>query len=592
MLSHISRVFSSQKNSKKLQTKSNSIIIKAAMFLLLTPRYHSIKNRFNRLAPGDGLKTFMLALLGLGFWAFLFGVSFKVLSYFRSIEGLGDLLAIRLLSMILLTFFSILVFSNIVTSLSTFYLSGELDILLSSPVRIENIYRAKFVETIVDSSWMTLIYGLPVFLAYGAVFKANFVYHIGFVLTIIPFLIIAAGIGIIVTMLLVNAFPARRAKDILVLLGLLFFVAIYILFRMLQPEKLVDPDTFPALVQYLTALRGPVSPLLPSYWAAEALAPLLRSAKGDSLFYLLMLWSTASAAFVIGEWISGRIYYTGWSHSQEGRKAAISRSRAADRFFAFVSLPFRGKMRAIVLKDVKLFFRDTSQWSQLFLLFALMVVYIYSFKLLPLERAAMPSFFLQNLISFLNLGMVGFVTSAVAVRFVFPSVSIEGASFWIIRSAPLSISNFLWAKFWSSLLPLLLLAEILIVLSNMLLKVTPFMMALGIFTVFMMTFGITSLGVGLGAAFPRFKHENVAQIPTGFGGIVYMLVTLLFIGTVIVLEAWPVYRIFTAQSFGGRITPSGWIMVVIAFTLVLTVNILAFLLPMRIGLHRLKQREV
>jgi ABC-2 type transport system permease protein len=100
------------------------------------------------------------------------------------------------------------------------------------------------------------------------------------------------------------------------------------------------------------------------------------------------------------------------------------------------------------------------QWSQLFLLFALMVVYIYSFKLLPLERAQMPSFFLQNLISFLNLGMVGFVTSAVAVRFVFPAVSLEGASFWIIRSAPLSLRDFLWAKFWSSLLPLLMIAEL------------------------------------------------------------------------------------------------------------------------------------
>ena len=208
-------------------------------------------------------------------------------------------------------------------------------------------------------------------------------------------------------------------------------------------------------------------------------------------------------------------------------------------------------MRAIVTKDIKLFFRDASQWSQLFLLFALMVVYIYSFKLLPIQRAAMPSFFLQNLISFLNLGMVGFVTSAVAVRFVYPAVSLEGPSFWIIRSAPISIREFLWAKFWSSLLPLLILAEILIILSNTLLKVTPFMMLLGIVTVFLMTFGITSLGIGIGAAFPRFKHENVAQIPTGFGGIVYMISTLLFIGVVIVLEAWPVYRIFTAQTFRG-----------------------------------------
>jgi ABC-2 type transport system permease protein len=562
------------------------------MRTLLKPRYHAIRNRFVRQAPGDGLKTIMLVLLGLAFWALLYGVSFKVLAYFRTIEGLGDLLAIRLLSMILLTFFSILLFSNIVTALSTFYLSDELDILLSSPVPVERIYWAKFIETILDSSWMTLIYGLPVFLAYGMAFRAPFVYYGGLVLTIVPFLVIPAGMGIIATMLLVNAFPARRAKDILVLLGLLFFVALYILFRMLRPEKLVDPDTFPTLVQYLTAMRGPVSPLLPSYWAAEAISPLLRTVNGNSLFYVLMLWSTAAAVFVIGESVCTAIYIGGWSRSQEGRKAPLSRSRLADRLFAMLSVPFRGRMRAIVLKDLKLFFRDTSQWSQLFLLFALMVVYIYSFKLLPLERAAMPSFFLQNLISFLNLGMVGFVTSAVAVRFVFPAVSLEGASFWIIRSAPLSISDFLWAKFWSSLLPLLVLSEVLIVLSNTLLKVTPFMMALGIVTVFLMTFGITALGIGLGAVFPRFKHENVAQIPTGFGGIVYMLTTMLFIGTVIVLEAWPVYHLFVASAFGGSIPASRWLLIVISVILTLTVNAAAFLLPMKIGLKRLQQREI
>jgi ABC-2 type transport system permease protein len=534
----------------------------------------------------------VLSLLGLGFWAFLYTVSYKVLTYFRTIEGLGDLLALRLLSMILLTFFSILVFSNVVASLSTYYLSGELEILLSAPIKIENIYRAKYIETLIDSSWMTLIYSLPFFLAYGMVFKASFAYYGGLLLTIIPFLMIPASIGILITMLLVNAFPARRAKDIIVILGILSFVVLYILFRTLRPEKLVDPDTFPSLIQYLTAMRAPVSPLLPSTWATETLSPLLRKTTGEAVFYLLMLWSTALAGTVIGDWVCGKIYYNGWARSQEGKKASISRSRAADAFFRSVSSLFRGKMRAIMLKDIKLFFRDTSQWSQIFLLLALIVVYIYSFKLLPLERAAMPSFFLQNVISFLNLGMVGFVTSAVAVRFVFPAVSLEGSSFWIIRSAPMALKDFLWAKFWSSLLPLLVLAEILIILSNSLLKVLPFMMYLGITTVFMMTFGITALGVGLGAVFPKFKHENVAQIPTGFGGIVYMLVTMLFIGTVIMLEAWPVYRIFTAQTLGNSITPGGWMVIFLSFTAVLTVNCLALILPLKIGLKRLNQREI
>ncbi len=562
------------------------------MLLLLTPRYNAIRNRLTRLAPGDGLKTTVLVLLGLGFWVFLYVVSYKVLMYFRTIEGLGDLLALRLLSMILLTFFSILLFSNIVASLSTYYLSEELNILLAGPVNIDSIYRAKFLETMIDSSWMTLIYGLPVFIAYGTVFKASLAYYLGLVLMLVPFLMIPAAIGIIVTMLLVNAFPARRAKDIIVLLGLLFFVALYILFRILKPEKLVDPDTFPSLVQYLTALRTPVSPLLPSTWATETLSPLLRKTAGEALFYLLMLWSTALAGTVIGEWICENIYYTGWSRSQEGKKAAISRSRTVDVLFNVITFPFRGKIRAIVLKDIKLFFRDTSQWSQIFLLLALMIVYIYSFKLLPLERAAMPSFFLQNLISFLNLGMVGFVTSAVAVRFVFPAVSLEGDSFWIIRSAPLALEDFLWAKFWSSLLPLLALAEILIVLSNTLLQVTPFMQYLGIATVFMMTFGIVALGVGLGAVFPRFKHENVAQIPTGFGGIVYMLLTMLFIGLVIALESWPVYRIFTAQTLGGHISFSGWVTIILSFAAVLAVNCMAVFLPIKAGLKRLKQREI
>jgi len=562
------------------------------MFILLHPRFHAVKNRLTRLKKGDGLKTVILALLGLAFWAFLFIVAYRVLTYFRTVEGLGDLLALRLLSMVLLTFFSILVFSNIVTALSTFYLSGELDILHSSPVRIENIYRAKFIETLIDSSWMTLIYGLPVFIAYGAVFKAGAAYYAGFLLTIVPFLIIPAAIGIIVTMLLVSAFPARRARDVLVLLGLLFFVVLYILFRMLRPEKLVDPDAFPTLVSYLTAMRGPVSPLFPSSWASDALSPLLKGGGGEAVFFLLMLWSTALAGIVIGEWACGRIYYAGWSRSQEGKKARLSRSRAADLLFGLAVLPFRGRMRAIVQKDIKLFFRDTSQWSQLFLLLALTIVYIYSFKLLPLERSPLPTIFIQNLISFLNLGMVGFVTSAVAARFVYPAVSLEGESFWIIRSSPLPLKEFLWAKFWSSVLPLLVLAEVLIVLSNVLLKVSTLMMVIGVTTVALMTFGIAALGIGMGAVFPRFRFENVAQIPTGFGGIAYMIVTLIFIGTVVTLEAWPIYRIFVTISMSAHMSLAKWAWVILSFLLVIIVNVLAVVLPMKIGLKRLLDREI
>jgi ABC-2 type transport system permease protein len=180
----------------------------------------------------------------------------------------------------------------------------------------------------------------------------------------------------------------------------------------------------------------------------------------------------------------------------------------------------------------------------------------------------------------------------VAVRFVFPAVSLEGESFWIVRSSPLPLKDLLWSKFWSSLLPLLVLAEVLIVLSNMLLKVSDVMMIVGVATVFLMTFGIAALGIGMGAAFPRFRYENVAQIPTGFGGIAYMIVTMLFIGAIITLEAWPVYRIFLARSLGAGMGPAKWAWIVFTFLLVIALIVLAVILPMKIGLKRLLDREI
>jgi hypothetical protein len=47
------------------------------MLLLLSPRYLAVNNRLARLAFGDGLKTAVLGLIGLGFWAFLYDISFK-----------------------------------------------------------------------------------------------------------------------------------------------------------------------------------------------------------------------------------------------------------------------------------------------------------------------------------------------------------------------------------------------------------------------------------------------------------------------------------------------------------------------------------
>jgi ABC-2 type transport system permease protein len=248
-------------------------------------------------------------------------------------------------------------------------------------------------------------------------------------------------------------------------------------------------------------------------------------------------------------------------------------------------------MASILDKDIRLFFRDNSQWSQLFLLGALVVVYLYNFSVLPLERSPMRLDFLQNTIAFLNLGLAGFVLSAVSVRFIFPAISSEGRAFWIVRSSPIRAQRFIMVKFMLYVLPMLFLGEILVVVTNHLLQVTPFMMILSTVTMFFMVFGLISLGIGLGVIYPKFGHENIAQVATGFGGLIYMILSALFIAVIIIIESGPVYILFMADLKGIEITPAQWLIMVLSFFLLLIIIAFAVYKPLKTGIIALENYE-
>ncbi len=558
---------------------------------LLFPKIRSFRHYLGKQSIGKRLKLIILVALAVGFWLFTFLVFQKVLIYFRSVELFGDLLNYRLLSMMLLTFFSILLFSNLISALSTFFLSEDLNLIMSRPVPLDDIYYARLIETLVYSSWMVLLFALPVFLAYGRVYGASWKYYAVFLGALMPFLLIPSTLGVLLAMVLVNLFPARRTKDILFLLTLFLVIGIYFLLRFLQPERLVNPDSFASLVDYITALSAPSWPFSPSFWFAESMVPFLQPAPTQAGFYLACLWSTATALVVIGSWVSRALFVSGWTKSQEARRVYLVRLPLFNRLVQGLCRLLRPSPRALVIKDWKTFFRDTSQWSQLILLMALVVVYLYNFSVLPLDQTPMPSFFLQNLVSFLNLGLAGFILSAVAGRFIFPAVSQEGFSFWIIRSSPVPLPTFLWSKFWTGLIPLLLLAEVLIFLSNWLLKATPFLMILSALTIFFMTFGIVGLAVGLGAIYPRFRLENAARMAWGFGGAVFMILSMVFIAVLVALEAWPVYTLFMAEFRHCSLSWIQWVGVCWAFSGVAFLIGTAILLPMKLGLKNLREMD-
>jgi len=245
--------------------------------------------------------------------------------------------------------------------------------------------------------------------------------------------------------------------------------------------------------------------------------------------------------------------------------------------------------RELVLKEIRVFFRDTTQWSQLILLAVLVVVYVFNIKFLPLTGDGI-TFFIVNLVPFLNLALAGFVLASVAARFVFPGVSLEGRTWWLLRASPLPVRELLWSKFWVGTLPLLVLALVIVGVTNCLLHVSPFVFAVSVFTITLMTFALAGLAIGFGTVFPRFETENAAQIPTSFGGLLYMMSAVGVIGVVIVLEARPVYSYLSAVSFGGGESPP-LAELLLGFGLATVVCLTATFWPIRLAQARLEALE-
>jgi len=555
-----------------------------SLFHLLWPKWLTARARSFAEERGRGARLLILGVFGFIFWAFIFGVLYRLLIYFRGVQEIGPLLAGKLLGLILVGFFSILLLSNVITALSSFFLAKDLDLLVSGPVDWLKLYGAKLLETIVHSSWMVALMSVPMFTAYGIAYDGGWAFPLIVLAVFLPLLIIPGVIGSMVTLILVNVFPARRTRDILSVIAVLAAGGIVLLFRVVRPERLARPEGFRSLVDFVAVLRTPTSPLLPSEWASEATMSWLQYRLDYLPLYLL--WSTAAAAVVVGALMHRWLYIKGFSKAQESAER-WARSGVMHRASMAILRPLGVLRRELVLKEIRLFFRDSTQWSQLILLAVLVVVYVFNIKFLPLRGEGI-TFFLVNVVPFLNLVLAGFVLASIAARFIFPGVSLEGRTLWLLRSSPMSVRDLLWAKFWVGTLPLLILAVSIVAVTNYMLAVTPFMFGVSVLTIVLMTFAVAGLAIGFGTLFPQFETENAAQIPTSFGGLLFMMTSIAVIAGVVVLEARPVYSYLAAKTFGGSADP---LEMIIGFGLAALLCVAATIVPIRVALRRLENLE-
>ena len=551
-----------------------------------------VRHSLEALRKHSRLKIAVVMAFALGYWAgayFLFRGAFRFME--RFLPGLGDILVNRLFYLFFLATFIMLVFSNVILVYSVIYKSREVDFLAAMPVRHSTIFKWKFGEALFFSSWASIFMAGPLLLAYGIERSAALSYYFSVPLFLLPFFLIAAGIGGCVMVLLVRFFPGRK-----LLAGIALAVVVAAALVLLrEPSSGSQADVvespLPVLDDMVRFARLSRGELLPSTWLVTGILlepkayPVGISRARDKLLSLGMLWSNGLMAVLVCFFLGGRFFYSGWSRSRSlgRRRSVLWRNDVVGRL-SFLWRFLRPPMRAMVTKDLRVFWRDPTQWGQFVIFFGLLGVYIVNLRNLSYHE--FPPFF-KNLISFMNLAATALTLGTLSTRFVFPQMSLEGNKFWIVGLAPLPVEKILLEKFLLCLVVSTILAVGLTLMSGLMLGLDATTILLSSAAMLLICFGLSGLSVGLGALFPNFTSDNPARIVSGFGGTLALVLILAHITIVLAAEMF----ISHANLAGHVKVPAvRWTCIALGGAAV-CLSILAGTLPMTLGARRLRRTE-
>lgn len=533
------------------------------LFYLLAPRLQGIRNTLakpgNRRTAAIWSSVVLATLIGVGILcAKLFVKIDQVDRISPVIAGIdavrklveerpptvGEMLNRTVLMMFTFSLMAMLLLSNVITALSTFFSSEELDLVLSSPLPYRSVFFSKFSETMIQSSWMVFLLLVPYLAALGWVYKAPWKFWLLFWMPLIPFLAISTASGILVTIFLARVFPVGKMRNLLRFISVMGAGVLLLLFRIMRPELLVSPDKFRDLLALIQTPWNPHLEKVPAGWLCKEVLSLLNLPMGAEWSDHLLLWG-GGAAFVLFCYGIARNYHLDtWQMHQEAENApdesavqagAVPGEGPVDHVFAWMTTP----MRAILAKDIRVFYRSPVLWTQVMLMIVIMIIYLYNIYLLPLKsiRGLTPIF--VEWLAFFNIGFVAFVVVALALRFGFPAVSMEGLGFYLIHSSPVGIRRYVRLKFWSNFVPLLAVSLTLVAVSDWILEVRGTMIAVSLFDAVLFSGLIASLALFYGALYHDFRRVSVSEIPSSFGGMVFMVSTLIAICVILGLQAVP-----------------------------------------------------
>jgi ABC-2 type transport system permease protein len=510
--------------------------------VLLTPRIIQIKNRWTR--PGRTRTKEIVSLMA--------SAAMGIAIYYSTLSALHDTEAMFAgvidpsipLTMILTTLFLMLTLSSSVTAIGALFLSRDLDIVLTAPIRRRSFLFGKICEVVLASGWMLLVFALPTVLAFGSFFRGGWLFIVFGPLLTLSLLLLPAILAVFLATLFGALVPPNRGRELMIVL---FMGSLALFFFFLgAPAQATDAASFSSS---LTRFRN-VSSIIHFDWSpptlcAEALRGLLegdtRGVVSASLLFLALGLAGACIALLSLEVTYERAY----SRAQSAKSTFRINSKLSQHITRLCLPGMHPHHRAIIAKEFKVFSRDISHTVQLSMLLGICFIYMYNFHALRRPDNLAPEFieWWQAFLMLCNVALSSMVVASICTRFVFPSVSLEGPAFWVLQSAPLSARDILRTKFRAWFVPLSLIGSVVFISGAMALNADgPLVIATCIGGV-ILSYGLVGVSIGLGAVFSQFDWEYSAQVSTTLGTFVLMFASVI----VLALDMIPLGLMFAAH---------------------------------------------
>ncbi len=559
--------------------------------LLLLLRVNAVHSWRRLLAVREQsrLLTGIIAIFIGGYLALAFELFYHGLQFIAKFPGLGAVLTERLLYTLFAFLFALLLLSNLIISYTNLFRNRETAFLLSLPVSNQTIFNWKFIESSILASWAFLFLIAPLVVAFGLVRDVPWHFYPLTVLLVGLFIILPGVFGSALAIAIGRHLDRKNFQVLLLLLALalLAFVAFWWKTNPVD-DDLLDKRTLEALDRLLAKTRFTMFPFLPSYWLSGALLQWAEGITNNAIFFAMVLLSNTLFFGSLAFTRFGNLFYD---------TASAVQSRAGGGFkFNFLGATDRGsatpgflekffeKMvwlkpdtRAIAVKDIRMFWRDTTQWGQSVMFFGLLGAYIINLRNFTHQ---LTSPFWIHAVAFLNLGACAFNLASVTTRFVFPQFSLEGRRIWIVGMSPMGLARIVMTKYWLASAASLAVTLGLVTLSCYLLTMPWGDVAFFGAVITVMTFALNGLAVGLGVLYPNVKETNPNKIVSGFGGTLCFVMSSVYIIAALAL---------LVLGGGGLHGNTEWAAAgIIGFTLL---SFLIGWLPMKWGLKHLKNFE-